>query len=144
MKILKTILIAALIAATIPTTANAEELPDSVVIGAREITQEEKDLILRTAMGEAGNQGEYGMRLVISTIFNRVNDSRFPESITKVINQKYQFYTGYQGKISQECIDALEEEMLQQADDQILWFSSAGWPAYGSRAYQYGDHWFSK
>ena len=125
---------------TMPITAHAEELPESVQI----VTSEDETLLLKVAMGEAGNQGVDGMRYVISTILNRVDDSRFPDTISEVVNQRYQFYTGYSGSISDDCREALAAELQEQIDTEILWFSSAGWPQWGTRAFKHKDHWFSK
>ena len=134
----KALLLAAML--TMPISAHAEELPESVQI----ISEADADLLLRVAMGEAGNQGIDGMRYVISTVLNRVDDSRFPDTISEVVNQRYQFYTGYSGNISDDCREALAQELQEQIDTEVKWFCSAGWPAYGVRAFKYGGHWFSK
>ena len=134
----KALLLAAML--SMPITAHAEELPESVQI----ISEADADLLLRVAMGEAGNQGIDGMRYVISTVLNRVDDSRFPDTISEVVNQRYQFYTGYSGSISDDCREALAQELQEQIDEDVLWFCSSGWPAYGTRALQYKDHYFSR
>ena len=123
----------------------AAELPDSVAITCG-VTAEEEDAILRVAMAEAGNQGVDGMRYVISTILNRVASPSpdFEDTILGVINHPWQFTTSYRGPISDECRDALELELQEQIDTEILWFSSAGWPAYGQQAFKYKDHWFTR
>lgn len=140
-KILTTFVAAAVLAASSVCT-NAAELPESVQI----VSEADVDLLLRVAMGEAGNQGVDGMRYVISTVLNRVaSDSPdFPDTISEVCTQKYQFYTGYTGTISDDCREALRLELQEQINEEVLWFSSSGWPAYGTRALQYKDHYFSK
>lgn len=137
-RFINALLLAAML--SMPITAHAEELPESVQI----ISEADADLLLRVAMGEAGNQGIDGMRYVISTILNRVDDSRFPDTIEKVCTQRYQFYTGYTGSISDDCREALQQELQEQIDTEVKWFCSAGWPAYGVRAFKYGGHWFSR
>lgn len=110
------------------------------------ISQYEEDLILRVAMAEAGNQGVDGMRYVISTIFNRVaSDSPdFEDTILEVVTHPYQYSTGYTGTISDDCREALELELQEQIDTDVLWFCSTGWPQWGVPAIHYGGHWFSK
>lgn len=138
-KTLTTFVAAAVLAAS-SVCANAAELPESVQI----VSEADADLLLRVAMGEAGNQEIDGMRYVISTVLNRVDDSRFPDTISEVCKQKYQFYTGYTGTISDDCREALQQELQQQINREVLWFSSSGWPAYGTHALQYKDHYFNK
>ena len=141
---LKTILalLAAASMALTPCSCRAAELPESVKI----ISESDEDLILRVAMAEAGNQGIAGMRYVISTILNRVaSDSPdFEDTIFEVVTHPYQYTTGYTGPISEDCREALQLELQEQIDTEILWFNSAGWPAYGERAFKYKDHWFCK
>lgn len=145
----KLIAMALLLSAISGTSVQAAELPPSVVIDEelpRQITEEERDAILCVAMAEAGNQGVNGMRYVISTIMNRVasNSTDFEDTIMGVITHPYQYSTGYAGPISDECREALSLELQEQIDTEILWFSSAGWPQWGTRAFKHKDHWFSK
>ena len=137
-KFAKAFLLAAML--SIPITVHAEELPESV----QTISEADADLLLRVALGQAAYKGIDGMLYVISTVLNRVDDSRFPDTISEVCTQKYQFYTGYTGSISDDCREALAQELQEQIDTEVKWFCSAGWPAYGTRALQYKDHYFSK
>lgn len=49
------------------------------------------DTLARTLWGEARGEGRLGQRAVAHTIMNRAGDSRWPDSITKVCFQPYQF-----------------------------------------------------
>ena len=74
---------------------------------------EESYLLTKIAMAEAGNQDTEGKALVILTVINRVWDSRFPDSIEKVIYQKGQFSPVASGMFErvepdQDCWDALD------------------------------------
>ena len=51
----------------------------------------EKKMLKRIAMAEAGNQGVKGQALIMRVVLNRVESSRFPDSIEGVIFQKGQF-----------------------------------------------------
>lgn len=58
----------------------------------------DRDLGIRTLIGEAGNQGEYGMAAVAHNFRNRVVDSRYPKSIAGVVRQPGQYSVWNNGK----------------------------------------------
>lgn len=103
---------------------------------------------------EAGNQDEYGKRLVVDTVLNRVNDPQFPDTIVDVIYQPYQFSVVENGQfqkyidgrleIPEENYEIVAEELIDQADYDVVFFQSSGWSPYGQHAYKYGDHYFSR
>ena len=103
---------------------------------------------------EAGNQDECGKRLVVDTVLNRVNDPQFPDTILEVIYQPYQFSVVKNGQLQKYIDGKLEipeenyriiaEELIDQADYDVVFFQSGGWSSYGQPAYKYGDHYFSK
>ena len=103
---------------------------------------------------EAGNQDEYGKRLVVDTVLNRVNDPQFPDTILEVIYQPYQFSVVKNGQLQKYIDGKLEipeenyriiaEELFDQADYDVVFFQSGGWSSYGQPAYKYGDHYFNK
>ena len=81
-------------------------------IKVNEFSFEEAQELMRLAQAEAGNQGEDGMWLVMSTVINRRSDEEWPDSILEVINQHcktkngrtiYQFET-----VANEMIDKVE------------------------------------
>lgn len=55
------------------------------------LSASDRDIIARTILGEAMNQGDTGMSAVAWTIRNRTTDSRFPDSPTDVALQPQQF-----------------------------------------------------
>ena len=103
---------------------------------------------------EAGNQDECGKRLVVDTVLNRVNDPKFPDTIVDVIYQPYQFSVVGNGQLQKYIDGRLEipeenyrivaEELIDQADYDVVFFQSSGWSPYGQHAYKYGDHYFSR
>lgn len=103
---------------------------------------------------EAGNQDEYGKRLVVDTVLNRVNDPQFPDTIVDVIYQPYQFsvvgngqfqkYIDGRLEIPEENYRIVAEELIDQADYDVVFFQNSGWSSYGQHAYKYGDHYFSR
>lgn len=121
-----------------------------VQMNAIEITYDEAQLLLKVAQAEAGNQGSDGMWLVMSVILNRVDSSDFPDSITEVVTQKYQFSTVLNGsidkvEISPECHEALARIERGDVAPEIIGFEttkSKTLDRYFSPAFAYRDHQF--
>lgn len=100
---------------------------------------------------EAGNQDIHGKELVADVVLNRVDDPRFPDTIREVIFQKGQFSTVKDGaldrayyNVTQECFDAVSNELLSRNDSEALFFCAGNYSVCGSPLYKYGDHYFSK
>lgn len=132
---------------------NANELAivkmDPPEIVEEEIHEDELQMLAILIMAEAGNQDLTGKRLVVDVVLNRVDDSRWPNTITDVINQPYQFSPMTDGgferaaqTVTQECFDAVSMELESRLDYQIHYFCAGGY-GYGEAAYKYGDHYFS-
>ena len=100
---------------------------------------------------EAGNQDAHGKELVADVVLNRVDDPRFPDTIREVIFQKGQFSTVKDGvldrayfNVTQDCFDAVSNELLSRNDSEALFFCAGNYSVCGSPLYKYGDHYFSK
>lgn len=100
------------------------------------------------AQAEAGNQGVQGMRYVISVVLNRVDSSRFPDTIEEVIFQPGAFGVITDGafdraawNMSPECFEAVALEMGERSDTGILYFNTK-W-VNGRNPWKYKGHWFS-
>lgn len=91
-----------LISCNIPT--DAKEIIPEKKADVLELSIEDAQLLMRTAWAEAGNQGEDGIWLVMSTIINRVNDPDWPDTISDVVYQDGQFTTP--AKLSEVETDA--------------------------------------
>lgn len=132
---------------------NANELAivkmDPPEVVEEEIHEDELQMLAILVMAEAGNQDLQGKRLVVDVVLNRVDDPRWPDTITDVINQPYQFSPMTDGgferaaqTVTQECFDAVSMELESRLDYQIHYFCAGGY-GYGERAYKYGEHYFS-
>ena len=124
------------------TTNAAEEIPQT-----EEFTYEEAQMLLQIAQAEAGNQGEDGMFLVLSTILNRRDSDLFPNTISGVITQPGQYYTAGMGKteISPECHEALARIERGERALQIVAFEqikSKKLEQYFCPAFEYRNHRF--
>lgn len=63
-----------------------------------QLTERQKDVLIRTALGEARGEGVEGMADVIQVILNRANSGRFPSDPAAVAQQPYQFSTWNKGE----------------------------------------------
>ena len=139
------VMFALAISLSIPVTARAEELPDSVVIEAN-ANDADIDLLARIVYHEAGNQDEHGKRLVAAVVLNRMNDPRFPDTIPEVIYQRGQFTTAselFRADPPEDCYQAVLSEIADRSDTEVLFFNNNR-NVYGTFLYQYGNHFFAK
>lgn len=113
-----------------------------------EMRYDELEYLAACIEAEAGTQGLMGKRLVCDVILNRVDDDRFPNSITAVIDSPGQFSVVSNGSINnvsitKETFEAIELELEHRTDDEILYFRN-GHYGYGTAAYRVNEHYFSK
>lgn len=114
----------------------------------REIDLSEGDRVLLAALTwcEAGCESFKGQSAVVSTVLNRVEDSRFPNTVEEVIRQKGQFVpveTGWfdkvledKTKIKASCYEAVDYVCQGNRTVDTLYFNQAG------EGKQIGSHWF--
>ena len=111
-------------------------------------TQEEIELIALCVMAEAEGECEYGQRLVIDVILNRVDDPHFPDTIYDVIYQKNQFAGMYGDRITRcyvkdELVQLVREELENRTDYDVVFFRTGYYHSYGVPMFQVGAHYFS-
>lgn len=126
---------------------------------ANEFTLQEAQCLMKLACAEAGNQGEDGMWLVMSTVLNRRADEEWPDSIIDVIYEHhktksgrtiYQFETVANGmidrvEISQEAHNALARIEKGEVAPEIIGFETKDSDAldkYFMPAFEHKDHKF--
>ncbi|MFC3058399.1 conjugal transfer protein TraG N-terminal domain-containing protein [Paenirhodobacter populi] len=69
----------------------ADVSPPQTEMPAKAITPEERDILIRTVLGEAAGESNAGMAGVALVIRNRSDDQRFPASVGEVALQERQF-----------------------------------------------------
>ena len=116
-------------------------------LNTNEFTYEEAQYLMEIAQAEAGNQGQDGMWLVMSVVYNRRDAEEFPDSIEEVIFQESQFYTKGMGatEISPECHEALARIERGDVAPEIVAFeksTSNSLDEYFVEAFQYRSHKF--
>lgn len=81
----------------------------------------ERDAMIRTVYGEAGNQGNIGRAAVASTILNRVDSDRFPGSVERVVKQPSQFepWGTDAGRQRMQNIPQAEYERIGRLVDEV-------------------------
>lgn len=149
---MKKAILAALLALSISMPIHAGEIPvDSPEQIEEEISEGEKELLACLVWAEARGEDQTGKQLVVDVVLNRVDDPRFPDNITDVIYQRYQFSPVLDGslqkafmEVTPECYEAVSAELEQRTDSDILYFTAGGYGSYGTPAYRAGNHWFCK
>lgn len=111
-------------------------------------TQEEIELLALCVMAEAEGECEYGQRLVIDVVLNRVDDPHFPDTIYDVIYQKNQFAGMYGDRITccyvkDELVQLVEEELENRTNEDVVFFRTGHYHSYGVPMFQVGAHYFS-
>lgn len=110
---------------------------------------EARDL-LNVAQAEAGNQGEDGMWLVMSVVYNRVKSEGYPNTVHDVVYQPHQFSSVTNGsidkvEISTEAHLALARMEKGEVAPRIIGFEtldSRVLDQYFTEVFAYRDHKF--
>lgn len=112
------------------------------------LTDKEIDLIALVTMAEAEGESEYGQRLVIDTVLNRMDHKRFPNTAEKVIYQRNQFTSMWGNRVKRcyvkdDIRKLVLEELKSRTNYNVIFFTSVGYSKYGKPLFKVGGHWFS-
>lgn len=121
---------------------------DNTIVVEEAIKDSEIDLITLITMAEAEGESEYGKRLVIDTILNRVDSEYFPNTITEVIYQVNAFESLWNGRVDRCYVDEdirklVLEEMDNRTNNDVVFFTAGRYSIYGAPMFQEGNHYFS-
>lgn len=111
--------------------------------------KDDLELVALVTMAEAEGENEYGKRLVIDTILNRVESRHFPNTIREVIYQPNQFTSMWNGRINRCSVDdeicqLVMEEFLNKTNDEVIFFRTNRYSDFGTPLFKVGNHYFSK
>ena len=111
------------------------------------LSEDELELIAIITMAEAENQPEYGQRLVIDTILNRVDSPEFPNTIRDVIYSPNQFTCVWNGRadrcyVMDSIYQLVLEECASRSDYDVMFFCEGGYAGNGPALFQVGGHYF--
>lgn len=112
------------------------------------LTEEEINLIAQVTMAEAESQSEYCLRLVIDTILNRVDSSKFPGTVHDVIYARNQFEVMVNGRFERcyaqdDIVELVKEELLERTNTDVVYFNSIGFNNWSTPLLQEGCMYFS-
>lgn len=110
-------------------------------------SEDEIELLALVTVAEAEGESEYGKRLVIDTILNRVDSESFPNTIRGVIYHKNQFTSMWNGRtkrcvVTDDVRQLVREELISRTNNEVLYFTAGGYGQYGTPAFQVGNHYF--
>lgn len=113
------------------------------------LSNEEIELIALVTMAEAEGESEYGKRLVIDTILNRVDHDKFPDTVEDVIYQPNQFTSMWNGRVDRCYVDEyicdlVREELKNRTNDDTIFFTAGNYGKYGEPMFSEGNHYFSR
>lgn len=112
------------------------------------ISEAEIQIIAMITMAEAENEPEYGKRLVIDTILNRVDSDKFPDTIIDVATQPNQYTSMNSDRMSRcyvrdDIYQLVIEEFESRTNYDVIFFTSNGYGRYGTPMFQICCHSFS-
>ena len=112
------------------------------------MSKEDMELIAHMTMAEAEGESEYGKRLVIDTILNRVDSSTFPDTVYDVLYQPYQFSSIKDGRfarchVKKELYELVVEEVQNRTNYDVIFFRTGHYSEYGTPMFKEGAHYFN-
>jgi N-acetylmuramoyl-L-alanine amidase len=127
----------------------AEDYSSGLYLHNRRVEPSEIELLSVLVMAEAEDEPDEGKRLVIDTVFNRVESDSFPDTIYEVIFQKNQFTSVWNGRldrcsIDSHCCELIIEELRSRTNYDCIFFNADHYSAYGTPMFSVGNHYFSK
>ena len=107
------------------------------------------EYMAKCVLAEAGNQDEYGKRLVIDVILNRKENTAFPDTYEDIINQPNQFEVVENGSINEQVpneyiYNLILQELEKRTDPDILYFKTIDYHDFAEPVIHHQDHYFSK
>lgn len=112
------------------------------------LTSEEIDLLAIITMAEAEGECEYGQRLVIDTILNRMDSNKFPDTVHGVIYQNNQFECTWNGRVDRcyvkdDIRQLVIEELANRTNYDVMFFRGGKYSSYGTPMFQVENHYFN-
>ena len=106
------------------------------------------ELVALVCVAEAEGESEYGKRLVIDTIFNRLDSEYFPNDIKEIVYAPGQWECVSNGRINRvetnEYICSLVvEEFNNRTNSDVVYFRTDYFFSFGTPILREGRHCFS-
>lgn len=111
-------------------------------------SEEDIELLALVMLAEAEGEDEYGRRLVVSTILNRVDSEKYPNTIREVVYQKGQFSSMFNGRadrvvVTDEAREQVRKELESRTNYDVLYFRMYRYHSWGTPLFVHGCHYFS-
>lgn len=108
----------------------------------------EVETLARCVEAEAGDQSIDVKRAVVSVILNRVDDQDWPDTISEVIADQYEFATYWNGRMDEvtpttSTYEAISLEMETRSYQGLYYFDMDQYLQYGTPYKKMGDLYFS-
>ena len=121
---------------------------ESVVEYSQLYSEDEIYTMAKVCMAEAENQSEYGKRLVISTILNRLDSGIYGSTIYDVVYAPYQFEVTMNGRLERVepddyMIELVRQEISNRSNYDVFYLRTNYYSEYGTPMFIDGDHYFS-
>ena len=134
--------------ASTPNTDHIEVFELVKSVEESRFSEEDIDLIALLTMAEAEGESEYGKRLVIDTVLNRVDSEHFPDTVYGVIYQENQFSPISDGRIERCYVDEgirklVLDEVKSRTNYDTIFFHAGRYSNYGTQLFSEGNHYFS-
>ena len=112
------------------------------------ISEEDINLIALVTMAEAEDECEEGKRLVIDTILNRLDSEEFPNTVSGVIFEPYQFPSMTNGRVERcevrdDICTLVKEELQSRSNYDCIFFRTDYYSDYGTPLFKVDNHYFS-
>lgn len=124
------------------------EAPVQPIIPEPEPLMSNSDIIIiaRLTMAEAEGESEYGKRLVIDSVLNRMDKTG--GSVHDVVWAKHQYTSMENGRYAKmsapdEVQDLVRQELQSRTNDKVYYFSAGGYSNFGKSMFKEEHHYFS-
>lgn len=122
--------------------------PDIPTVKQPLMSEEDIKLISVVTMAEAEGECEKGKRLVIDSIFNRVDSEFFPDTVSGVIYQRNQFTSVWNGRmdkcyVTDDIYQLVTEELECRTNNDVIFFTAGEYGKFGKPMFSVGNHYFS-
>lgn len=111
-------------------------------VEAHEYTPEDIVAIGKLVQHECPHESELGQRLVIDTVFNRVESPEFPNTVKEVLSQPGQ-YCNPKKFPPDDIYRIVAEEVYTRTNGRVLWYRTKRYHSYGEPILKEGNHYFS-
>ena len=133
-----------------PVEVSIEEpiVEESIIEYSQLYSEDEIYTMAKVCVAEAENQSEYGKRLVICTILNRLDSGIYGSTIYDVVYAPYQFEVTMNGRLERVepddyVIELVRQEISNRSNYDVFYFRTNYYSEYGTPMFVDGDHYFS-